>query len=53
MLDELDELAFGEDLLQRFVVDEAGAVLGDLKLALLEMLTEFPGCQYLTLGLLR
>ena len=39
-----------EDLFKRFVVDEAGAVLWDLQLSLLEVFTEFPGSQSLMSG---
>lgn len=44
ILDDLKHLGFGEDLLERFVVDEAGPVLGDIQLPLLKMFTEFPEC---------
>lgn len=43
-------LGLGGDLFERFVIDEAGSILGDLQLPLLEMFTELPGRQNITSG---
>lgn len=41
-----------ENLLERFVVDKARAVLRDIQLPLLEVFPELPGCQITMSGLL-